>query len=139
MHEDYESFIRWQELTLIHFSSVINLILTLATGLLAFQSSLLLKGHFYSFHASLFALVSLATLIASIALGLWCTVNRLIDFRLTTKISRQKDGVSKIQEMRDKSRVHGKLTWHLFWGQMILFLAGASCGVFAVIIQVWIY
>lgn len=139
MHEEYESFIRWQELTLNHFSSVINLILTLATGLLAFQSSLLLERHFYSYYAFLFTIISLGTLITSIALGLWCTVNRLIDFRLTARISRQKDGISKIQELRDKSKVFGKVTWCLFWGQMIFFLTGASCGVFAVIIQVWIY
>jgi hypothetical protein len=35
--EDQDSFIRWQEVTRNYFNSVANLILALATGLLAFQ------------------------------------------------------------------------------------------------------
>jgi hypothetical protein len=40
--KDPDSFVRWQEVTINHFSVVSNVILSLATGLLAFFSTLLL-------------------------------------------------------------------------------------------------
>jgi len=88
---DHVSFIRWQGITRNHFSSVANLILALATGLLAFQSNLLLKHKLVSCGAYGFAVASLIILAVSVASGLWCSVNRLRDFRLTTQIARRRE------------------------------------------------
>jgi hypothetical protein len=68
--DDQESFIRWQEVTRNHFSAVANLILALATGLLAFQSTLLLERKLPSPCAFGFATISLIFLAASVALAL---------------------------------------------------------------------
>lgn len=133
-----DSFIRWQEITRTHFSSVANLILALATGLLAFQSTLLLERKLSSCGASVFAAASLIVLAASVASGLWCSVNRLRDFRLSTQIARRREnGETELQDLRDESKALGKLTWRLFWAQVTSFGLGASCGAVAVLIQVW--
>lgn len=136
--EDQESFIRWQEVTRNHFSAVANLILALATGLLAFQATTLLEHKLPSSYAFGFATVSLIFLASSVALALWCSVNRLRDFRLTTQIARRcEKGESELQDLRDQSKSLGKYTWVLFWFQVALFGLGAGSSAVAVIIQVW--
>lgn len=135
---DQESFIRWQEITRNHFSSVANLILALATGLLAFQSTLLLEHKLASCGASGFAAASLILLAASVASGLWCSVNRLQDFRLSTQVARRCENEEMgLQDLREESKLLGKFTWRLFWAQVTFFGLGASCGAVAVLIQVW--
>jgi hypothetical protein len=135
--EDQESFIRWQDVTRNHFSSVTNFILTLATGLLAFQSMFLLESKFFSCGALMFASASLIILAVSVTLGLLCSVNRLRDFRLTTKIARRRNGETDLQDLQEKSKALGKFTWRLFWVQIALFGLGACCVAVAVFIQVW--
>lgn len=137
--EDQDSFTRWQEAAREHFSAVSNLILALATGLLAFHSALLLDHKLSSTCAFWFAAASLLFLAASVAFALWCSVNRLHDFRLTAQIARRREkGESDIQGLREESRSLGKLTWNLFWIQVVSFGLGAGCGALAVVIQVWI-
>jgi hypothetical protein len=134
--EDHDSFIRWQEVTRNHFSAVSNLILALATGLLAFHSALLLERKLSSACASGFAAASLLLLSASVAFALWCAVNRLRDFRLTTQIARRREkGETDLQELRDETKSLGKFTWGLFWFQVASFGLGAGCGALAVVIQ----
>lgn len=136
--EDQESFIRWQEITRNHFSSVANLILALATGLLAFQSTLLLEHKLSVPCAFWLATASLIFLATSVAIALWCLVNRLRDFRLTAQIARRREkGETELQEFREKSKSLGKFTWGLFWFQVALFGLGAGCCAVAVVIQVW--
>lgn len=135
--DDRESFIRWQEITRNHFSSVSNLILALATGLLAFQSTLLLEHKLSSCCAPAFAATSLIILALSVTSGLWCSVNRLRDFRLTTQIARRREnGETGLQDLREESKALGKATWKVFWVQIALFGFGASCGAIAVLVQV---
>lgn len=136
--EDQDSFIRWQEVTRNHFSSVANLILALATGFLAFQSTQLLELKLSSASAFGFATISLIFLAASVAFALWCSVNRLRDFRLTTQIARRREkGETELQDLREESKSLGKFTWGLFWFQVALFGLGAGCSAVAVVIQVW--
>lgn len=138
--DDHESFIRWQEITRNHFSSIANLILALATGLLAFQSNLLLEHKLASCCAHGFATASLIVLVASVAFGLWCLINRLRDFRLTTMIARCREKVKRdteLQDLREESKSLGKFTWVLFWTQLTFFGIGAAFGAVAVIIEVW--
>ncbi|WP_153117484.1 hypothetical protein [Rhodocyclus tenuis] len=136
--EDQSGFVRWQEITREHFSSVCNLILALATGLLAFYSTQLLDKKLTLCCAFGFAAAALIALSLSVAFALWCSINRLRDFRLTTQISRlRENGETELQYLRDESKSLGKFTWGLFWFQLATFGIGAACGALAVVIQVW--
>lgn len=136
-HTDSESFVRWQEVTRNHFSALSNLVLALATGVLAFNSSLLVDHKMPSEGSFLFSIASLVFLAASICFALWCSVNRLRDFRLTAQVARKHQrGEMNIQPLRGESSSMGNLTWRLFWLQVGLFGVGSICGALAVIIHV---
>lgn len=136
--QNKDSFVRWQAVTRDHFSSVANLLLGLATGLLAFQSTHLLEHKLSSCSAIGFAIASLFFLFASVAIALWCSINRLRDFRLTARIARHRQkGETELQESRDESKFLGNLTWGLFWFQVALFGLGAGCSTLTVVIQIW--
>ena len=136
--ENKGSFIRWQQITRDQFTAVANLVLALATGLLAFQSSLLLDHKLTSCCAYGFAIASLLFLAASVVFALFCSVNRLHDFRLTAKIARRREeGETNLQELRDEANSLGSFSWGLFWFQLTFFGLGAGCTALSVIIQVW--
>ena len=135
--ENKGSFIRWQQITRDQFTSIANLVLALATGLLAFQSTLLLDHKFTSCCAYGFAITSLLFLAASVVFALLCSVNRLCDFRLTTKIARHREEEkTDLEELRDEANSLGSFSWVLFWFQLTLFGLGAGCTALSVIIQV---
>jgi hypothetical protein len=70
--------------------------------------------------------------------ALWCSVNRLRDFRLTTQIARRREkDETDLQVLRDEAKSLGNFTWGLFWFQVASFGLGAGCGAIAVVIQVW--
>jgi hypothetical protein len=136
--ENAESFTRWQTTTREHFTSTANLLLGLATGLLAFESALLLDARFLSQAAFWFAIAAVVFLFTSVGLALWCAINRLRDFRLTAQIARRRqEGRLSLQESREEGRSLGKFTWGLFWFQAGLFGVGAGCGAIAVVVQIW--
>ncbi len=135
--DDSESFVRWQSVTRAHLGSTMNLVLGLATGLLAFQSALLLDGKLSAPCSFGFGLLALFFLAFSVALALWCAVTRLSDFRLTAQIARRREqGESDFSSEREESRSCGKLTWRLFRGQLWLFGLGAGAAALSVLIQV---
>ena len=134
--DDSDSFIRWQSTTREHFSSTSNLVLGLATGLLAFHSSLLFDQKLTHAHAFAFGIAGIILLSVSVGLALWCTINRLRDFRLTTQIARKREkGETDLGALRRKSNSLGKITWSLFWGQIGMFGLGAFAGAISVVIQ----
>jgi uncharacterized membrane protein YhaH (DUF805 family) len=136
--EIHDSFIRWQDITRSQFSAVCNLILALSTGLLAFNSTLLLDHKMSLGCAFGFAITSIFFLAASVVFALWCSVNRLRDFRLTTQIARRREkDETDLQVLRDEAKSLGNFTWGLFWFQVALFGLGAGSGAIAVVIQVW--
>jgi hypothetical protein len=118
------SFIRWQAITLKQLTYAVNLILTLSVATLGFAFSLLRDKDFRLEHSNrcLFDIASLLILI-SITIGIWCVVNRLRDFRITTK-------VSKMRRDKDEAEIApyvalyetlGRRTWCLFLTQITLF------------------
>jgi hypothetical protein len=136
--DDRDSFIRWQSVTREHFSSVSNLVLGLATGLLAFWVS----GIVYTKPTNKCLLVvdtvSMFLLAASVGLAVWCAMNRLRDFRATAQIARsryKKDPVSFDERLETK--VLGQLSWRLFWWQLVLFGFGAGGVAIGVVARVW--
>jgi hypothetical protein len=135
---DLDSFIRWQTVTREHFSSVSNLVLGLATGLLAF----LVSGLAHSIPVNKCLLVtdtgSMILLAASVGLAVWCAINRLRDFRATAQIARSRSkGEPVASDVRLETKVLGQLSWRLFWWQLVLFGFGAGGVAVGVIIRLW--
>jgi len=135
-----ESFIRWQAITIGQLSYAINLILGFSVAGLGFGVSLLLKDTFNPISWQKYTFVlSLVSLLASFALGVWCTVNRLRDFRATMRITRKRDKEeceTEVQALRLLTDKLGKKTWGIFWWQIGTFSAGILFMVIAVAFSV---
>lgn len=133
-----ESFVRWQAITRDYFSSVSNLVLGLATGLLAFLVSGLTTSQPNTKCLLIVGTISLALLAASVVLAVWCAINRLRDFRATAQIARlrSKDGPVPF-DARQESKIMGQLSWRLFWWQLVLFGFGAGGVAITVATQLW--
>lgn len=130
------SFVRWQSTTIAQLTYSVNLILGLAIAALGFQVALLLNEKFdpTGWQKCAFG-ASMLTLLLSIGLGIWCVINRLRDFRATTKAARlREDGrvEDDIQPYRDLYKKLGERTWCLFWWQIGTFGVGILFAVLAV-------
>ena len=123
-----EKFIRWQGRAITQLSYAINIIMTFSVASVGFGASLLINQNFnptscqaYVFFASLFLLLT------SIAFGVWCTINRLRDFRATkeiTNIKRKDENSQELPRLRDFANKLGNRTWGIFWWQIGTFTAG---------------
>ncbi|MBA7645757.1 hypothetical protein ES703_53515 [subsurface metagenome] len=136
-NEPKGSFIRWQSIKITQFTYSVNLILGLAVGVLGFQVALLLNDKFnpIAWQKCAFS-ISMLLLVLSVALGIWCVINRLRDFRATAKAARlREDGrpAEDIQPYRDLYKKLGKKTWYLFWWQVGTF----GVGILFTILGVW--
>ena len=132
-----KSFVRWQGITRDYFTAVSNLVLGLSTGLLAFLLVSLLSKPATTC-ISVIGTVSLIFLGSSISIAIWCAINRLRDFQFTTKIARARSRDKPISsESRLATKVMGKLSWNLFWCQLVLFAFGAAGVSVAVIARLW--
>lgn len=130
------SFIRWQSTTISQLTYAVNLILGLSVGALGFQVTLLLNEKFtpISWQKCVFS-ISTFLLILSVAIGIWCVINRLRDFRATEKAARMRKNEKpneEIQPYRDLYKKLGKRTWILFWWQVGTF----GIGIFFTILSV---
>jgi hypothetical protein len=122
-------FTRWQSITITQLGYAINLILSLATGSLGFSLSLTSREALAtSCPARRFLLLTVAALLTSVGLGIWCVLNRLHDFRETERIARDKErgNLTEREHNRRKAEADklGELTWFLFRLQMALFSSG---------------
>ena len=127
---------RWQGRTIEQFGYALNLILGLSVAGLGFELSLILSDKLVrtGWHSCLFA-ISILSLILSVAVGLWCVINRLRDFRSTAETARKReDGASPLdlQPLRMLTSTLGKRTWLLFWWQISLFGVGILLLILAV-------
>jgi hypothetical protein len=133
-----ETFARWQGITRDHFSSVSSLILGLATGLIAFVASDLRSEPQLRSCGLVLGILVLASLTLSVLLALWCAVNRLHDFRATSRIARKRSLGEQIPPGdRHETRVLGERSWTLFWWQLALFGFGAAAVVASTVARVW--
>jgi uncharacterized membrane protein YbhN (UPF0104 family) len=122
------SFIRWQSITIAQLTYAVNLVLGLAVAALAFQVTTLLNEKFNpeSWQKCAFS-ISLLALLASVGLGIWCVINRLRDFRATTKVARMREQKNSDAEMGPHRVLYeelGKKTWGIFWWQIGTFGVG---------------
>lgn len=123
-----ESFVRWQSITISQLSYIVNLILGLSIASLGFQVSILLDESLKtnSWQGCIF-IISILSLLASTFLGIYCTINRLRDFRATKKVARMREqnkSDNEIRPHRDLSNKLGERTWKIFWFQIGCFGLG---------------
>lgn len=136
---DSGSFVRWQAVTREHFTVVSNLVLGLATGLLAFSVAGLNQASPSKDCLRIIEASSMLFLATSVALAVWCAINRLRDFRQTAQIARSRSiGKSVKSDMYLETKVLGQLSWRLFWWQMVLFGLGAVGVAIVVILRLWV-
>lgn len=124
--EDQDSFVRWQALTIAQLTQAVSVVLGLAVASLGFDVSLLTSSDFkpISWQKCAFG-AALLSLLASIALGAWCVINRLRDFRLTMWSARDRaSNPSVAASTRALANAIGKKTWALFLAQIVTFQAG---------------
>jgi hypothetical protein len=131
-----DSFSRWQSISIQQLGLSINLILVLGTSSLGFALSLARDSDFQTYCVSKALFTgSLFLLIGSVGLGIWCTLNRSFDFRVTIQIAhdreewegegQQKEEIDKkLLARRGESMELGNRTWHLFYGQIVTFGLG---------------
>ena len=134
------SFVRWQGRTINQFGYTTNLILGLAVASLGFSFGLLRGTDFTLFcWSKCFFVLSMFVQLISVFAGIFCSINRLRDFRKTTKVARMTEQGEGSQRDRDKLREEtdrlGHWTWTLFYSQMWTFLVGEVLLVFALLMR----
>jgi hypothetical protein len=132
MPDENERFQRWQRITIEQLGYAVNLFLTFAVAALGFCFSLLKDKDFI-----LAPLAAKWTMIAcmvafplSAACGIFCTLNRLRDFRATTMRAR----IGPEAPSQEEVRGYGKITWRSFYVQVISFGLGALFLTFTLLI-----
>lgn len=131
------SFKRWQSVRIAQFGHVTNLILTFATASLGFSLTLLKDSRIERIsHSFCIWLLAVMTLLGSIAVGIWCSVNRLHDFRETARIANEREQMesdgklvrdeidARLEYRREANRNRGAFTWTLFYWQIGTFGVG---------------
>lgn len=148
-------FVRWQSSTRIQLGYIANLILTFATASLGFSLNLLkddLPNGSACFSSSPIEF-AIPAFLGSIALGIWCAINRLHDFRETAQMAKTRERMERegkrlgsddkmtrnevnayLKEWRTLNGRRGTFTWTLFYWQIgtfgvgVLFLVAAFIG-----------
>lgn len=123
-----ESYIRWQGRVIEQLGYAINLILGMSVASIGFGVGLYFNYEtgFYLWRLCFFR-ISLIALTISVAVGLWCVITRLRDFRLTAKIALKRERKAspiELQFMREESKKLGARTWILFFWQIWSFAIG---------------
>ena len=118
-----ESFQRWQKITIDQLGYALNLILTFTVAALGYWFVLLRDTGFVpTSTAKCMMLLALIALGLSAISGLFCIVNRLWDFRGTAQRARGESstnvpGKAYLDQL-------GKITWYLFYSQVVTFALG---------------
>jgi hypothetical protein len=137
------SFVRWQGIAITQMGYAVNLILSFTTASLGFALALFKDVKPQDWGRWLLVLAGVL-LMASIAIGAWCVLNRLTDFRESAQIAHDRErwhnkGYAKtwindrLRCRRSRNRRRGKLTNRLFNWQVGTFGVGAALLVLAVV------
>ncbi|MCH8904678.1 MAG: hypothetical protein IIA45_12280 [Bacteroidetes bacterium] len=147
-----ERFIRWQQLTIQHLSYTNNLLLTLNLAFLGFlitQTGFELSSNPFLITVQIVSITSLGT---SFFVGILTVLNRLHDFRSTTRVANNKRlrfehknelkkdlDISKIEsEISKHSEIankRGKKTWIYLQWQIWTFTLGVSVGIIFLLVN----
>lgn len=127
MINNNERFIRWQQALREQLTFLNNLILTFSIGSIGFIFSLLNNSCFVpvGFQKFLFT-SSLIIIFISTLFGIATSFSRLYDFRATVKKIKTEltENDSEVENLKKLIDLYGKLTWKLFYSQVIVFTVG---------------
>ena len=114
--EQRERYVRWQNYRVSQLSFSINLFLSFSVASLAYVINLLLSS------AKDNATLKCVLIIWAISAGVGCiaTVSRLLDFRYTALTIKSPNSCNTFLAAH-----LGKVTWAMFWVQIILYPYGA--------------
>ena len=134
---DERSFIRWQKFRIEQLGYVNNLLIFLATGMLAFQVQLAVKELCFTILDKRIIAFSTLLLFLSLTVGCYLAWNRLRAFRITAQIARKRETEKRdgIENLRAKLNHLIKITYQLLAAQALAFLLGALLLVIFTIIQ----
>lgn len=117
-----ESFLRWQERTLQQMGAVTNALLLMTTATIGFVMNFLLNNRVCCWTQFLLITGLLSLILCVVVLSIQ-SINRLIDFRKTTQIAKDKDSTD-VTDLRAETDIHGKYTWGLLYLGVVLFVIG---------------
>ncbi|WP_215426395.1 hypothetical protein [Agarivorans albus] len=120
-----ERYVRWQDYRINHLSFSINLFLSFSVASIALLISMLLKDLKGNEIGELVLTIWAYSAIA----GCLATIFRLLDFRYTSRKIRKRTCVNAFV-----ARHVGKLTWSMFWSQVILYSCGAYFFIYGVVL-----
>lgn len=127
MAEHEGSYVRWQQIRLEQFSFVTNLLLGLATGVLALEIPIALGDKPPTGATAAFLFASASFLSLSVAVGLVLAWNRLKSFRLTARKARMREQEdARHAELRREIDALDDASWRLIKWQTALFAVGAA-------------
>jgi len=135
---DRDAFARWQGRAVDQMSFVTNLLVGLATGLLALQVQAVLDNKIQlAAEDRLLGLSSVVFLSLSLLVGLVLAWNRLQDFRKTARVVREKGQDPDVAApLREEVRALGEGSWRFLTLQIITFALGAVAFVALVAVRV---
>jgi hypothetical protein len=131
-------FVRWQGIQITQLGFVLNLVLGFAVAGLGLWVSLLRDASFQPHCCAkcLFFLSSIA-FVASIVSGIYCSLNRLWDFRITAGIARGKWSGDELTEKETKSRKLGGRTWVLLYLEISSFVLAIILLMATLVLAYW--
>lgn len=115
-----------------------NLVLSFAVAGLGLWLSLLRDVSFqpHCWAKCLFALSGFSLLV-SIATGLWCSLNRLWDFRITAGMARGKWEGDELKAKEIESKKLGDRTWALLYWEISTFVVGILLFMASLVLAYW--
>jgi hypothetical protein len=118
-----DRFIRWQKVAIDQLGYSLNLIFTLTIAGLGYFFSLLRDKDFVpGCSAKCALLLSFVALAFAASSGIFCTLNRLRDFRGTAQRAHE----SADAPSQDELRSVGRITWGLFYAELLAFTLGIT-------------
>lgn len=133
-----EAFIRWHGITINQLGFLNNLLIGLATGLLAFETQLAFNEKVVlSCIGKILIVLSILLITASVGIGIGLARNRLNDFRKTTQINneRRKGRIQADEKLKTDATNLGEKTWQLLELQTWSFVFGGLFLVVATLIK----
>ena len=130
------SYVRWQSIAIDQLSRGVSLILSFATASLGFALALIRdQSYAPDCWGKVFMGASVPSLMFSILFGIWCVINRLVDFRKTRNIAQEREELertrvakdeidNRLRARRSETATLGTRSWRLFWCQIGTFAFG---------------
>lgn len=138
MAEQGESFVRWQGITREQFTVATSVILGLAVSALGYQAAALLDDKVTRVSFGQFGCV--VSLAISVGAGICLVINRLHDFRLTTRLARLREKREKPEDVKSLEVITERLgarSWRLLNLQIWTFLGGLALFTVHLVESIW--